>query len=489
MKPLLLSTVLTLFSSLLIAQTFAEIDSGLEVDSIQARSIAYADIDGDTDLDLIIVGFVAGTGRVSRLYTNDGTGQFNEVSGTAFEGIMGSVAFFDVDNDDDEDLFLTGINSADVRLAKLYLNDGLGQFTEVPNTPFAGVTSGVRNESIAIADIDGDNDLDLLICGRDDTNMLVTKLYTNNGTGLFTEVAASPFTDMAGAVEFADIDGDDDPDLLLSGIINNNNFFVKLYTNDGAGNFSEVLNTPFEELLSESIVFSDIDGDNDLDVFMTGMTSFNSPSSKLYTNDGTGVFYEVLNSPIVDVFHSSAAFADIDGDNDQDLLLSGYVDAFTQITKLYVNNGIGNFTELLDTPFEQVAVGTVAFLDVDNDNDQDVLVDGLNNTPGLVLKLYANNGLISSIENQFNALDFEVDLFPNPVIGDEVKVCFTLEHNATLKFSLFDLNGRQWMQRQAHLSAGFHTFSIDIATLTTGTYLLQIEDGEQNGIFKIQVPE
>jgi len=78
------------------------------------------------------------------------------------------------------------------------------------------------------------------------------------------------------------------------------------------------------------------------------------------------------------VTKGSVAFVDIDGDNDQDLLITG--DSVSKkITKLYTNNGSGNFTEVTGTPFDGVHYSAIAFADVDGDNDQDVLITG-NNT-------------------------------------------------------------------------------------------------------------
>jgi hypothetical protein len=71
--------------------------------------------------------------------------------------------------------------------------------------------------------------------------------------------------------------------------------------------------------------FSDIDGDGDQDVLITGQTSSNQAISKLYANDGIGVFTEVTSTPFEGVYNSSMAFSDIDGDGDQDVLIGQYL--------------------------------------------------------------------------------------------------------------------------------------------------------------------
>jgi predicted nucleotidyltransferase len=90
-----------------------------------------------------------------------------------------------------------------------------------------------------------------------------------------------------------------------------------------------------------------------------------------------GSFSEVTGTPFEGVAISSIAFADVDGDNDQDVLITGLNNSF-RISKLYTNDGMGNFSEMTGTPFEGVADGSIAFADVDGDNDQDVLITGQN---------------------------------------------------------------------------------------------------------------
>ena len=72
------------------------------------------------------------------------------------------------------------------------------------------------------------------------------------------------------SIAFADVDGDSDKDVLITGANNSNQRIAKLYTNDGSGNFSEVLVTPFDAVWRSSIAFADVDGDGHKDVLITG---------------------------------------------------------------------------------------------------------------------------------------------------------------------------------------------------------------------------
>ena len=353
-------------------------------EGVTSSSISFADIDGDNDQDVLITGFKGSGQRIAKLYSNDGAGNFIEVTGTPFDGVQSSsIAFADIDGDNDQDVLISGFNGNGY-YSKLYTNDGTGIFTKVNGTPFVGV----QNASIAFADIDGDQDQDVLITGTSATRE--TKLYSNDGSGNFTEVSGTPFDGIAySSIDFSDIDGDNDEDVLLTGINNSDQEVTKLYTNGGTGNFTEVMGTPFEGVYLSSIAFSDIDGDNDQDVLITGANSSNQAVTKLYTNGGTGIFTEVTGTPFEGVYRSSIAFADIDGDNDQDVLITGINSSDIRIAKVYTNQGTGIFTEATGTPFEGVGYSSIAFTDIDGDNDQDVLITGRTSSQNIA-NLYRN---------------------------------------------------------------------------------------------------
>lgn len=80
-------------------------------------------------------------------------------------------------------------------------------------------------------------------------------------------------------------------------------------------------------------------------------------------------FVEDTTVPFADVTLGDADFADVDGDGDQDVIITGLFTGGTTIANLYLNDGIGNFALVPGTPFTPVYVSTVNFADVDGDND------------------------------------------------------------------------------------------------------------------------
>ena len=214
----------------------------------------------------------------------------------------------------------------------------------------------------------------------------------------FQEITGTPFDGVQqGSSAIADIDGDNDQDLLITGLTASNQRIAKLYANDGAGSFTLVTGTPFDGVTQGSIAFADIDGDNDQDVLITGLNGSGQRISKLYTNDGTGSFTLAIGTPFDGVMLSSIAFSDIDGDNDQDVLISGLNPSGGRIAKLYTNDGLGSFTLIAGTPFDGVQTSSIAFADIDGDNDQDALITGRNASDQFIAKLYNNNSPQASV--------------------------------------------------------------------------------------------
>lgn len=282
----------------------------------------------------------------------------------------------------------------------------IGQtFTESSITPpFQPIADGV----IAMADIDGDGDQDVLITGSDVSSNGVSKLYTNDGGGTFSEVPNVPFEQLGYSMAaFSDVDGDGDQDLLISGRIGFTTYTGNLYLNDGQGNFSAAANSPIIKAAFGDISFGDVDNDGDEDVFVNGAISSNEIVAKLYLNDGQGNFSEVSNTPFAPVGGASA-FADIDNDGDLDLALGGSpVNGGTRVVKLYTNDGAGTFSEVPNTSFTGVASCDIGFSDVDGDGDQDMVVLGHTNSYVGSTRLYKNNGgTFIAVASPFKSLSY-----------------------------------------------------------------------------------
>jgi hypothetical protein len=394
------------------AQLFTPAPPPPPFEPIDAASISFADVDNDGDQDLFISGRdtrLREDNHVANLYLNDGEGGYTEVTYTPFEKVdEGASAFADVDGDNDPDLLITGYIGGQYprRISYLYLNDGQGNFEWHSN---AGL-EGVDKSAIAFADVDGDQDQDVLITGFSGTSgMRIAKLYLNDGKGNFTKSINSSLEALRdGSVAFADIDNDGDQDLLTTGDGSSGKPIAKLFTNDGKGVFTLVPDTPFEGVNNCSIAFADVNGDGSKDVLITGQTQDRESISQLYTNNGSGSFSLVSDTPFIGVQKGSVTFADVDGDGDNDVLLKGANivnrTSITFVAKLYLNDGQGNFVEKIAAPFSPVINSAVAFADVDADSDLDIVISG-RSSRDLDTKMFLNQGGGNFLEVRGTAFD------------------------------------------------------------------------------------
>lgn len=196
---------------------------------------------------------------------------------------MGSL-FFDADGDGDQDLLVaSGSNETDLYYDlygnRLYRNDGKGNFTYDPGALPMLQTSTMR---VAASDIDGDGDLDLFVGGRAIPGQYPqpprSYLLLNDGAGRFADATQELAPDlmqpgMVTDAGFMDHDGDGDEDLVLVGEW----MPISFYENNG-GHFTNVTDrTGLKETEGWwfSMEFADLDGDGDKDI-LCGNLGWNS---------------------------------------------------------------------------------------------------------------------------------------------------------------------------------------------------------------------
>lgn len=359
----------------------------------------------------------------------------------------GSFASGDIDGDGDQDLIIAGQTPG--RATALYLSDGSGNFTEVTTIPFPEATSTVT----ILEDLDGDGDLDLFFSGNGASVQEFAHIYLNDGLGVFTQLANPSLPQFAETgVAIGDVDGDLDLDLLISTKDGSGTFVADVFLNDGNANFTASGSTVFTPVQFSAIAFIDVEGDGDADVVISGEQQNGSALTTLYLNDGTGNYSVDATAGLVQMKASDIDVADTDNDGDPDLLMSGTVEPFAARTILYTNDGNGQFTELVTAGLQQTFAGTNAIADLDNDGDQDILVIGSQNggLPNIYNIVYDNLG-----NNNFNPVDtlggeyiaacviddFNGDSFSDIIIqgfADDTNVYWNTSLGATLGAELLE---------------------------------------------------
>jgi hypothetical protein len=268
----------------------------------------------------------------------------------------------DLDGDGDIDLFVANDNAPN----QLLLNDGSGKFVDATAGRFVTQPGWNASHSVDLADVDGDGDLDILI-GNDDN--LSNRLYLNNGLGVFTDVTAThlpPNLHFTECQVVADFDGDGDVDWFTV-----DDGVCHYYQNNGLGVFADVSGTRLVGLpplygaryhVTPHAV--DVDGDGDLDVLVpvynTGMSCF------LLRNQNGVLSPAPVQPPNLTVGSLNHWFADVDHDGFPDLFLGGG-------RYLLRNLGNGTFVDATNASFPTAPSGGIACFDVDRDGDVDLI--------------------------------------------------------------------------------------------------------------------
>jgi tetratricopeptide (TPR) repeat protein len=322
-------------------------------------NLMQADYNNDGCMDILVTrGGWEVPQRLSLLRNNcDGT--FTGVTKTS--GLLMAVSsqtavWTDIDNDGYLDLFVGNENGPN----QLFRNQGDGTFTNISHA--AGVDLTAFTKGVASADYDRDGWADLYVSNYRGDNVL----YHNNGNGTFTSVGKQAGVTGTGhgfATWFFDYDNDGWPDLFATSYymsteetartymgLPHNGGTLKLYRNLGNGAFRDVtaevnLDKVFMPMGAN---FGDIDNDGFLDIYMgTGNPAYSSlvPNVLLH-NKGGRSFVDITQSSGTGELHKghAVAFADIDNDGDEDLLtvIGGATPGDSHAFRLFENPGHGN---------------------------------------------------------------------------------------------------------------------------------------------------
>lgn len=271
---------------------------------------------------------------------------------------------------------------------------------KVSGSPFSGIPLA-STVAIALGYLDSDATLDAIVIN---TNS-VPSVYSGDGDGTFTEIVNPTTLGNATntSVALGDINGDKNIDVIVG-----NSAGSIIYTNNTAGVMA--LSSTLTDTNTKSVALVDIDGDTDLDIIM-GNNGANEVWENTALNSGS---FTSTSQTLGSYNTQSITFADIDNDGDQDIITANVA----QSNRVYLNNGSGTYTDsgqtLGSTTTDSYSV-TVG--DVDGDNDIDIVIG---NKSDQANELFLNNGSgIFTVSTQSLGNDLAIDLALFDIDGDE----------------------------------------------------------------------
>jgi MYXO-CTERM domain-containing protein len=408
-----------------------------QAEGCYSNYVALADLDGDGDLDIVFASgggyYVPGTAQPMAVYLNDGAALFSEVHATAFGGFTGrlrQVAIGDIDGDGDLDVVAP--DSWAMQPDAVFVNDGQKPPT-FANEGAARLGTSSRAAAARLGDVDGDGDLDLVLSDwgtAPPDSPGTAKVYRNDGTGTFTELAGAvpQGTQAIGTgpidMDLVDVDGDFDLDLVLASRKGESLLFV----NGGDGHFEDA-NARLPDQPGPYVYgpdACDVDGDGDLDLWLDNGAA--SLREQLLINDGAGTFTDetaarVTMNPAAD--DNEVQCADVDDDGDLDAVVASLDDN----ERVLVNDGSGKFAGVTDA-FPQVADATLGldFGDLNGDGRLDA-VTAQGETGAFLNRLYLGTAA-QAVDSKAPTIR-AVEEVPDGLYTGDVPVRFAVSDRAT----------------------------------------------------------
>jgi hypothetical protein len=282
--------------------------------------VAVGDVDGDGWQDI----YLCNLQGPNRLYRNLGNWRFEEIpigEAACASQFSTGAALADVDGDGDLDLLVNGIAAG----TRLFLNDGKGAWVELKDS---GLSRTASATSLALADIDSDGDLDLYCTHYIDVMHLIdptTRFSVIKRSGKWTVLKVNDYPTSLPWLK-------DRFEALPDGRVRELPEYHGLYRNDGKGRFTSILfeTGVFQDEQGKAIppyrdwglaaMFRDMNGDGAPDLYVC---NDNVSPDRIWINSGRGTFRAVDRFAFRHTSRSSmgVGFGDIDRDGHDDIIV------------------------------------------------------------------------------------------------------------------------------------------------------------------------
>jgi hypothetical protein len=287
-------------------------DSGQRLGNFKSCSVELGDLNGDGYLDAFVANVHTPNdknGQPNTVWFNDGTGNFSDSGQRLGNFASSDVKLIDLEKDGDLDAVVANLHNYDDLSVgqpdEIWINNGKGVFTlkQLIGNHISGTVDAV--------DVNNDGYIDL--CFGTQYGDAPDELWFGSDSGYLTK--SIKFFVRSGKscfCRFADFNGDKIPDMIFS----DDSKPFRVLLNDGKANFTEITGNLGNDF-SGNFDVGDINNDGDLDVIVAKGRYNEARTSKIYLNNGKGVFSE--STIELGTYKSSGAkLADFDKDGDLD---------------------------------------------------------------------------------------------------------------------------------------------------------------------------
>lgn len=443
----------------------------LDNSSHGVASLYAKDMDADTDLDLL---GASSEDHQILWWRNDGGDPIVWTKIVVANFFWGALSVYADDLEGDGDMDIFGAASSGDRISA-WRNDG--------GNPIVWTELSIRSNygfahEVYATDVDTDGDADVFAASSDLDEITFWRNDGGNPIVWSEQIISSDF-DGAKSVRVADMDGDDDPDIIGAALWDND---VRWWRNDGGDPIQ------WTEFLVDGLFMGahrvqavDMDDDGDTDILAV---AYFGHEIAWYRNDGGDPITWTKQSIGTGVINACIAqAADLDNDGDWDVAATGQASDEVSWWRndggdpiVWVKYQISNFDR----------VWPLYIADLDDDGDEDITAasgwEGINE-----VRWWRNDGVavVDETDGIIPIGDFRPTCSPNPFNSATV-LSFEFRVAGPVNLAVYDIFGRRVAELvNGWRNAGYHEVTFDASGLASGVYIFRLQAADFTAYGKI----